>query len=131
MIVKVLALIAGIMAAASVLLSAWLSHAGRELSLTVVNNLETAILFAFIHSIAVFIALSTEQQKNNGLALISACGFAFGLVAFSLSIMIKSLFAITLLSVFTPLGGIAFAIAWLLLAIAFTKSEVSDLNASD
>ncbi|KGJ91050.1 DUF423 domain-containing protein [Thalassotalea sp. ND16A] len=120
---------AGIMAAISVLLSAWLSHSKGTLSLIQVKNIETALLFAFIHSIAIFICVLlhrlNSQQRLDKLSVCAASLFTFGIVCFSGLITVKQFITIGMLAKLTPLGGMALALGWLVLGFASTKVERS------
>lgn len=121
-----LQLFAGIIAAISVLTSAWLSHAANKLSFTQVDNAKIALLFAFLHCLAIFICGLLHQinhhQNPRRLLVIAGTLFAFGLVNFSGLILLKTFISIGVWSKLTPLGGMAFTIGWLILGFTSMKT---------
>ncbi|TRX57075.1 DUF423 domain-containing protein [Thalassomonas sp. M1454] len=119
--IRILQAFAGIFAAIAVLLSAWLSHAGKELPLVSQNNIETALLFAFIHVLAIFIVVIAYNQSQR--AVLVNCGylFLFGIIAFSGVLILKVFVAVGALSKLTPIGGMAFVLGWLILAFVQLK----------
>lgn len=121
MLMRILSTFSGIIAASCILLSAWLSHSGDNLSLKQISNLETALLFAFIHSIAIFIAVLFFNQTKHKLCQYAACLFGFGLLSFCGLIILKTFLPIGMLSTLTPVGGIAFAFGWIVLGFAGAK----------
>ena len=131
MLMRILSTFSGIIAAACVLLSAWLSHAGDKLSLHQVSNLETALLFAFIHSIAIFIAVLLFNQTNQRLCQYAASLFGFGLLSFCGLIILKTFISIGMLSKLTPMGGIAFALGWIVLGVASAKTNPNIIGNKD
>ena len=119
--ISILTVFSGIIAAISVLLSAWLSHSSDQLSLTQVSNLQTALNFAFIHCLAIFIAALFYRQQPTRLTFVAAALFSIGLVLFSSLIVAKTFISIGILSKLTPFGGIAFTLGWLVLGISTFK----------
>ena len=118
---RILQAFGGLSASFAVLCSAWLSHAGKSLPANVQNSLELALLFAFIHSLAIFIVVILVNQSQRKTVLLSGYFFAFGILAFSGLLILKAFIVIGELSKLTPFGGSAFAIGWLLLAFAPNK----------
>ncbi|MBU2871182.1 DUF423 domain-containing protein [Colwellia sp. E2M01] len=135
----------GISGCFSVLFGAWLAHGGQALPTNAQSSLATALQYQFIHTLALFITLlwikvsrlkigevtaastiSVIQVKSSKLLMSACLAFVTGILCFCGVIYIKSLFELTepfmVLSKLTPLGGIAFAIAWLLLAVAGKRS---------
>lgn len=121
-----LQLFAGIIAAISVLMSAWLSHATNKLSFTQVDNAKTALLFAFLHCLAIFVCGILQHlnhhQTQQRLLLCAGCLFALGLVSFSGVILLKTFVSIGAWSKLTPIGGMAFTMGWLILGVASMKT---------
>ncbi|MDN3651554.1 DUF423 domain-containing protein [Thalassotalea ponticola] len=112
----------GIVGASLVLFSAWLSHQTTSFSADATSNLIIAISFAFIHLLALVASLTYYQQHWS--AKLACYGFLIGILLFSGSIIIKSVFAISLVAGVTPLGGIAYTLGWLSLAIALGKHHL-------
>ncbi|MEI6893122.1 MAG: DUF423 domain-containing protein [Colwellia sp.] len=111
----------GISGCFSVLFGAWLAHGGQTLSLTVQSSLATALQYQFIHTLALFISLVWLKSSKPSKVLFSACiAFVTGILCFCGVIYIKAFFELIVLlpiiGKLTPVGGIAFAVAWLLLA---------------
>lgn len=119
-----LQLFAGIIAAISVLMSAWLSHAANQLSFIQVDSAKSALLFAFLHCLAIFICglLHQLNQHSQRLLVIAGSLFAFGLFSFSGLILLKIFISIGALSKLSPLGGMAFTLGWLILGFASMKT---------
>ncbi len=122
---KFLQLFSGIVGAVTVLFSAWLSHGGKSLPPEQLHNAYLAVIFAFIHVIAIFIVVILFHQLQRRILLISGALFAFGIVTFSGFIILKTFVSIGVLSKLTPLGGMAFVFAWLLLGTTIKgKKEI-------
>lgn len=117
--IKVLQLFSGIVASIAVLSSAWLSHAGNSLPDAIQQNLYIAIIFAFIHVVAIFIVVVLFHQLQRRSLIISGYFFAFGILAFSGLIFCKAFIDIGLLAKLTPLGGMSFVFGWLILGSTF------------
>ena len=115
---KALVFFVGISGCFSVLFGAWLAHGGQTLPASVQSSLATALQFQFIHTLALLACLVWLKVTSHSKVIISACvGFVIGILCFSGTIYIKSLLVLPLIAKLTPFGGIAFALAWLLLAV--------------
>ncbi|MEW6996503.1 DUF423 domain-containing protein [Colwelliaceae bacterium BS250] len=113
---RILLVFSGLCAAFAVLLSAWLSHAGKALPIASQNNIETALLFVFIHVLAILAVVILFNQSGRKLLLLSGYLFVFGIVAFSGVLILKAFVAIGVLAKLTPIGGMALVFGWLVLA---------------
>lgn len=122
--IRFIQLFAGLSAAFGVLCSAWLSHAGKTLPVASQNNIETAILFLFIHVIAIFLTVIMYHQRPHKLLLVSGSLFAFGIVTFSGLLIFKAFIDIGMLAKLTPMGGMSFVFAWLGLGIIPVRNTV-------
>ncbi|WP_371372700.1 DUF423 domain-containing protein [Thalassotalea aquiviva] len=122
--VTFLQLFSGFCGAISVLAYAWLSHAQHGLVSKQIMSLETALLFAFIHLLAIFIVVLLYLQTRVKQYLLSGYLFAFGIIGFSGVIFLKT-FLISGLGIITPIGGMAFAFGWLILGLASNKFKQS------
>ena len=115
---KAMMIFVGISGCFSVLCGAWLAHGGQALPLNVQSSLATALQYQFFHTLALLACLIWLRTTEPSKVLLSACiGFVIGILCFSGSIYLKSFFELTLIGKLTPFGGIAFALAWLLLAV--------------
>ncbi len=114
-----LALGAGL-AALAIVAGAFGSHGLRgrldERSLEV---FQTAVTYQMYHAIAlVLVALLAATQVNRRLLAVSAGFFGAGIVLFSGSLYLLVLTDLRWLGPLTPVGGLCFILAWVLLAAA-------------
>ena len=114
---RVLFVVACVIAAASVLLAAYVAHQGEALSPAALKSLQSALQLQHIHALALagVSALAMLHMASKTL-LLSAVLFTAGLLMFSLNICLIHLAGITVFRAFTPYGGMAFVAAWLALA---------------
>jgi uncharacterized membrane protein YgdD (TMEM256/DUF423 family) len=116
-LLKSIMVFVGISGCFSVLFGAWLAHAGQALPLSSQESLATALKYQFFHTLALWALLI--WLRANGLsktAIASGLAFIIGILCFSGSIYLKSLFGIESFAKLSPFGGITLALAWLLLA---------------
>ena len=113
----------GISGCFSVLFGAWLAHGGQSLASNVQSSLATALQYQLFHTIALFVCLVWAKVEPPSKILITAslC-FILGVLCFSGAIYIKSIFEIHAIGKLAPIGGISFALAWLLLALEGKKN---------
>ena len=121
-ILKYLMFFVGVSGCFSVLFGAWLAHAGQALTSEAQSTLRTALQYQLFHTLALFAALiwSITKLAENKLThiMLAVCfGFMIGIILFSGSIYLKTIFGFSSLGKLTPFGGISLALAWLLLSI--------------
>ena len=107
-------------ATVAVALGAFGAHAleGR-LTPTMIATWETATRYHFYHSLGLLIVGLLEMQITESARLRWAGWSMFaGILLFSGSLYVLSVSGISFLGAVTPLGGVAFLLAWLLLASA-------------
>ena len=80
---------------------------------------EKAIYYHFIHSLAIILIAILNNQYNNINLSYSVYLFLFGIIIFSGSLYVLAITGIKWLGAITPIGGLAFIIGWLCLAIGF------------
>ena len=108
--------VACVMAAASVLLAAYVAHLGADLPAPALRSLQSALQMQQVHSLALLlVAWMGMGPRAHPLHLWSGVLFLLGLLMFSVNIELIHLAGIDLLRVFTPYGGMAFVAGWLLL----------------
>ncbi|MCP4991616.1 MAG: DUF423 domain-containing protein [Colwellia sp.] len=108
----------GISGCFSVLCGAWLAHGGQALPDNIQSSMVTALQYQLFHTIALLTCLVWIKTSKSSVVLMSACiAFIIGILCFSGTIYIKAFFELTFLGKLTPFGGIALALAWLLLAL--------------
>ena len=113
---RILLVVACVIAAASVLLAAYVAHMGEALSPSSLKSLQSALQMQQIHALALagVCALALLHIPSKTLLLCAAL-FTAGLLMFSLNICLIHLAGITVFRVLTPYGGMAFVAAWLTL----------------
>lgn len=119
-------LIGSVFMALAVMLGAFGAHGLKdrlnEYSMTVY---EKAVFYHFIHAIGILIVGVLARQ-----GVVSATGgnrvgwlLSIGIVIFSGSLYALAISGVRVLGAITPLGGIAFIAAWLLLAYEATRTQ--------
>ena len=101
------------------------AHALRErLSVDMLSVFQTGVTYQMYHALAlVGVAILLGRFSVDGSAWLSASGWLFlaGTVLFSGSLYALALSGVTWLGAITPLGGIAFLLGWLALAIGIWR----------
>ncbi|EAZ89312.1 DUF423 domain-containing protein [Crocosphaera chwakensis] len=119
--IKLFLFIGSILAGLSVAGGAFASHALKDkLSDRSLEIFETGTKYQMYHALAlILVALLLTRLETVPMTMISA-GYAFiiGVLIFSGSLYALSLTGIKWLGAITPIGGAAFLIGWLSLAIA-------------
>jgi len=82
---------------------------------------QTAVDYQFFHSLGLILIGLIFQQHQQKLIKTAGWLMIVGMVIFSGSLYVLSLTGIRWLGAITPVGGTAFIIAWLLLAIGTIK----------
>ncbi len=118
--------IAAISGFLAVTLGAFGAH-GLKTSLTpaMMDVYQTAVFYHFIHTLVLLLVAVLMQLKwGQSTALqVSAWALVAGLLIFSGSLYTLSVTGIKVLGAITPIGGIAFIIAWLTLFWAAFKAS--------
>jgi len=101
------------------------------------NDFKTGAEYQMYHGLAMILAGLILQRRPSRAASIAAWSFLIGTLLFSGSLYILTLSGVTKWGAVTPIGGLAFLIGWLFLAIAagrpineLTESEVMLTNPS-
>ncbi|QBY03208.1 DUF423 domain-containing protein [Thalassotalea sp. HSM 43] len=116
-----LAAFVGVSGASLVLFSAWLSHGANDLPPQTLKNLIIAVSFGFVHILALVSSISLFEQHIS--AKVASYGFVTGIILFCGSIITKSFLHIGFLANVAPVGGMAFVLGWLCLAISIGKKH--------
>lgn len=112
-------------AALSVALGAFAAHALKSrMPPEALAVFQTGVQYQFYHSLGL-ILVGIVAQRYQASILLSAAGLlmAVGILLFSGSLYALSTTGIRSLGIITPIGGIAFIGAWLLLAIGVWRSK--------
>ena len=110
-------------AALSVALGAFAAH-GLESRLTadMLAVFQTGVQYQFYHSLGVvLIGLIAHMLKPTGLLTAAGLVMLAGILLFSGSLYLLTTTGIRSLGMVTPFGGIAFILAWLLLAVGIWR----------
>jgi len=114
--------IGAISGALAVMLGAFGAHGLKaKLSEKMLANYMTGVEYHFYHTFAILaVGLLAMHFQSRALAG-SGWAFVIGIVLFSGSLYVMALTGITKLGAITPIGGLAFIIGWVLLAISALK----------
>jgi uncharacterized membrane protein YgdD (TMEM256/DUF423 family) len=122
---KVFVTIAALSGFLAVAAGAFGAHALRErLSADMLSVFQTGVTYQMYHALAlVGVAILLGRFSVDGSAWLSAAGWLFvaGTLLFSGSLYALALSGVTWLGAITPLGGVAFLLGWLALAIGIWR----------
>ncbi|WP_018140989.1 DUF423 domain-containing protein [Thioalkalivibrio sp. ALJ7] len=111
--------IAALLAGVAVILGAFGAHALQErLSEHALATWHTGVQYHFIHALALLLIAALWSHLAHGWAAASAIAMVIGILLFSGSLYALALGAPRILGAIAPLGGTAFILGWLGLAIA-------------
>src|SRR5438105_6972913 len=79
---------------------------------------ETGVRYQVYHALALLATAAVLPRVDGRAVVIAGWSFATGIVLFSGSLYALALSGVTLLGAVTPLGGVAFLIGWVSLAVA-------------
>ncbi|TYS17952.1 DUF423 domain-containing protein [Rossellomorea vietnamensis] len=121
---KTFIIIGAINAFLSVAFGAFGAHALEgKISQKYIDTWNTGVLYQMFHSMGILIiGVLMGNIASSSLLNWSGWLMLIGIVLFSGSLYILSLSGIKVLGAITPLGGVAFLIAWILLIITAVKS---------
>ena len=108
--------VACVMAAASVLLAAYVAHLGVDLPTPALRSVQSALQMLQFHSLALLlVAWMGMGPRSHPLHLWSGVLILLGLLMFSVNILLIHLAGVDAFRAVTPYGGMAFVAGWLLL----------------
>ena len=110
----------------AVMLGAFGAHAlEASVSAERLQTWETAVLYHFVHGLALILCgLALKQDDTNERLIRAASAFFFaGLLIFSGSLYALVLTDIEILGAITPIGGLSFIVGWFTLASYFIKNK--------
>jgi uncharacterized membrane protein YgdD (TMEM256/DUF423 family) len=121
---KTFIIIGAVNAFLSVALGAFGAHALEgKISQKYIDTWNTGVLYQMFHSIGILIVgVLAGNIASSSLLNWSGWLMLIGIILFSGSLYILSISGIKVLGAITPLGGVAFLIAWVLLIITAVKS---------
>ncbi|MGO4893522.1 DUF423 domain-containing protein [Flavobacterium sp. W21_SRS_FM6] len=114
---------AGLSAMLSVMLGAFAAHGLKaRLTETMLATFQTGVQYQFYHSLGLILIVLLYRQQPSGLMMWSGTLMLAGMILFSGSLYGLALTRLSWLGPITPLGGMCFVFAWLLLVIAVIKN---------
>ena len=113
-------------AALAIMAGAFAAHGLKsKLSDHYLDVFQTGAQYHFYHAMALLIVgLMIQQFPEQGLLKWSGYLFLLGILLFSGSLYTLSITGIGWLGAVTPLGGVAFIVGWLMMAMVFFKINV-------
>ncbi|MFA5517552.1 MAG: DUF423 domain-containing protein [Desulfuromonadales bacterium] len=120
---KIFAFLGGLAAALAVALGAFGAHALKaRLEPQLLITFETGVRYHFYHALGLFaVAFAATLLPDSPLVRWAGWLMMAGIVLFSGSLYVIALGGARSLGAVTPLGGVAFILAWLLLAAATAR----------
>jgi uncharacterized membrane protein YgdD (TMEM256/DUF423 family) len=120
MTAKIFLLLGSLNAMLAVILGAFGAHALKaKLSRELLAVYQTGVQYHFYHSLGLLaVGMLMLWLPANALLKYSGGAMVAGIVFFSGSLYLLSVTGLRLLGAVTPVGGLCFIVAWLLLAIA-------------
>lgn len=111
--------------AISVVLGAFAAHGLQDqLSDRYMDTFRTAVLYQFLHTLALLAVISLPNQLVRvSLCHWAAISFALGILLFSGSLYVLVLADMPAMGMITPLGGVAFMAGWVLLFFAARSGQ--------
>jgi uncharacterized membrane protein YgdD (TMEM256/DUF423 family) len=109
--------------ALAVALGAFGAHGLKQkLSPEMLQVYKTGVEYHFYHALGLLVVGLLAKNIQSGLLLWSGWSMVIGTILFSFSLYLLSVTGVKWLGAITPLGGTAFIVAWVLLAIGVVKS---------
>jgi len=122
-VVRLFMVLGSINAALAVILGAFGAHALKaRLSPQMLEVYHTAVQYHFYHALGMLlVAALAGHMQSSGAMRLSGYLMLAGIILFSGSLYVLAITGITWLGAVTPLGGLCFIAAWIVLAIAALK----------
>ncbi len=120
--------IGSINAALAVILGAFGAHALKaRLSPQMLEVYHTAVQYHFYHALGMLLvaALAVHMPQSSGAMRFSGYLMLAGIILFSGSLYVLAMTGVTWLGAITPMGGLCFIAAWIVLAMAALRDWLS------
>ena len=113
-------IIASLLGSLAVAFGAFGAHALRDrVEASLLANYQTGVTYMFYHVLALFVvAWAITRWPSSNLPVWAGWLFITGIVIFTGSLVLMAFTGQRWLGAITPIGGVAFIAAWLLLAVA-------------
>jgi uncharacterized membrane protein YgdD (TMEM256/DUF423 family) len=117
---KLFFILASILGGLGVAFGAFGAHTlESRLSAELLETFETGARYHFYHALALIgVVVAIGRWPNTNLPVIAGWLFVAGIVIFSGSLYLLALTGIRWLGAITPIGGVAFMVGWVCLALA-------------
>ena len=89
-----------------------------RLSAEMLAVFETAVRYQMYHALALLVLGAMMSRLEGRAVIVAGWSFTAGILIFSGSLYALALSGVTMLGAITPIGGLAFLIGWIALAIA-------------
>lgn len=119
---KIFVLLGAVLAGLSVAAGAFGAHALRQqLEPRMLEVFETAVRYQMYHGLGLFAVAWLYQQTQSQAAQVAGWAFLAGILLFSGSLYAMVFTGMRGFGAVTPIGGVAFMIGWVALAVAALK----------
>ena len=119
---KLFLMLGSISGALGVVLGAFGAHGLKDkLSEKMLTNYMTGVEYHFYHTFALLAVGLLALKFQSGLLTASGWLFVVGILIFSGSLYAMAPTGITKLGMITPIGGLAFIVGWILLAVSVIR----------
>src|SRR5215510_14205304 len=116
---KTFMFIGALMGGVGVAIGAFGAHGLRgRLSPEMLAVFETGVRYHMYHALAILVTAALMTRVDGRAILIAGWSFTAGILIFSGSLYALALSGVTILGAITPIGGVAFLVGWISLAIA-------------
>lgn len=116
---KTLIFVGAVMGGLGVAIGAFGAHGLRgRLTPEMLAVFETGVRYHLYHALAIVITGALMSRLEGRAVVVAGWSFTAGIVIFSGSLYALALSGVTILGAVTPLGGVAFIVGWIALAIA-------------
>lgn len=113
----------------AVAMGAFAAHGlAKRLSPRLLEVLETAVLYQFVHTLLLLVVVVLMQRAVSRWLQLSAYTLVTGLVLFCGSLYVLALSGAHALGMVTPIGGFAFMLGWLFLALYFIRDVRGEVD---
>ena len=116
---KTFMFVGALMGGIGVAIGAFGAHGLRgRLSPEMLAVFETGVRYHMYHALAILLTAAVMPRLDGRAVVVAGWSFMAGILLFSGSLYALALSGVTTLGAITPLGGVAFLIGWISLAVA-------------
>lgn len=116
---KTLMFVGALMGGAGVAIGAFGAHGLRgRLTPEMLAVFETGVRYHMYHALAILATAALMSRLDGRAVVVAGWSFFAGILIFSGSLYALALSGATILGAITPIGGVAFLIGWIALAVA-------------